>query len=100
MSNSTRDAYVFDLLKMNFLLSQPACVKLVNHIHHASDLGTFSSLSLEKEKEAAITLLQKGVVFVVEAIWNSSAVAPSYAQLNELDKKNVNLTDKLSTEET
>ncbi|CAL2265795.1 unnamed protein product [Prunus armeniaca] len=87
MSNSTGDACVYDMLKANFLSSQSACVKLVDHIHQASHLGTFSSLSLEKQKDVA-------------AIQNSSAIAPSYAQLNELDKKNVNMTSKLSAEET
>lgn len=33
MSNSIGDACVSDMLKMNFLSSQSACVKLVDHIH-------------------------------------------------------------------
>ena len=84
-----------DLLKTNFLSSPSGCVKLVDHIHQASDLGTFSSLSLEKQKEAPITLLQKGVVFVVDVIQNSYVVTPFSAQLNELEKKDVDMTDKL-----
>lgn len=86
---------MFDLLKMNFLSSLSTSAKLVDHIHQASDLGTFSSLSFEKQKEADVTLLQKRVVFVVEAP-HSSNVAPSYAQLDELEKKNLTLTGKLS----
>ena len=66
-----------DLLKMNFLSSPSACAKLVDQIRQASDLGTFSSLSLEKQREAKFYLLQKGVVFAPEIIWNSSTVAPS-----------------------
>lgn len=50
----------------------------------------------------AITLLikKKRVVFAVGAIWSSSLIAPSSAQLDELEKKNVDLTDKLSGEQT
>ncbi|CAL9000264.1 unnamed protein product [Prunus brigantina] len=47
-SNPTGDTGVSDLLKTNFLSSPYAYVKLVDHIHQASNLGTFSSLSLEK----------------------------------------------------
>ncbi|KAI5313990.1 hypothetical protein L3X38_043166 [Prunus dulcis] len=61
-SNFAREACVFDMLKTNFLSSPSACVKLVDHIHHAGDLGTLSSLSLEKQKKEAAKLLQKGVV--------------------------------------
>ncbi|CAL8174810.1 unnamed protein product [Prunus armeniaca] len=57
-SNSAGDACVCDMLKMNFLSCLSACVKLVDHIHQASDLGMFSTLSLEKKKKAAITLLK------------------------------------------
>lgn len=42
-----------DLLKTNFLSSPSACAKLADHIHQASDIGTFSSLSSKKQKEAA-----------------------------------------------
>ncbi|CAL8990482.1 unnamed protein product [Prunus brigantina] len=63
------------------------------------ELSTFSRLSLEKQKGAIVHLLQKGVVFAVETIQNLSAIAPSSAQLSELDKKNTDLTSKLSTEQ-
>ncbi|CAL8994425.1 unnamed protein product [Prunus brigantina] len=33
-----------------------ACVKLVDHIHQVGDLGIFSSLSLDKQKEAVVCL--------------------------------------------
>ncbi|CAL9011913.1 unnamed protein product [Prunus brigantina] len=75
--SSVGDGCVFDLLKMNFLSRPSACFKLVDHIHQASDLDAFSSLSLEKQREAKFYLLQKGVVFAPEIIWNSSTVAPS-----------------------
>ncbi|CAL8094025.1 unnamed protein product [Prunus armeniaca] len=55
-SNSVGDACVSDLLNTNFLSSASACVKLVDHIHQISDLGTFSSLSLDKQKEATVRL--------------------------------------------
>ncbi|VVA33509.1 PREDICTED: LOC110760952 partial [Prunus dulcis] len=97
-SNSTGDACVSDMLKVNFLSSPSACVKLVDQIHQAH-LGTFSSLSLEKQNETDVHLLKKGVVFAVEAIRNSSVVAPSSAHLSELEKKNVALTGKLSAEQ-
>ncbi|KAI5332979.1 hypothetical protein L3X38_023108 [Prunus dulcis] len=45
-SSSAWDACVSNLLKMNFLSSPSACVKLVDHIHQAGDLGTFLSFSL------------------------------------------------------
>ncbi|KAH0996418.1 hypothetical protein GBA52_020282, partial [Prunus armeniaca] len=64
------------------------------------NLGTFSSFSLQKQKEATFHLLQKGVLFAVETIQNSYAIAPSSAQLNELETKNVDLVSKLSTEQT
>ncbi|KAI5323555.1 hypothetical protein L3X38_032627 [Prunus dulcis] len=54
---------------------------------------------MHKQKEAAVTLLQKGVVFIVEAIQNSSTVAPSSTQLNEFEKENVDLTGKLLAEQ-
>ncbi|CAL2254385.1 unnamed protein product [Prunus armeniaca] len=65
----------------------------------AGDLGAFSSLSLEKQREATLHLLQKGVVFTAETIRNSSAVFPSSAQLSELEK-NAELVSKLSPEQT
>ncbi|CAL2264505.1 unnamed protein product [Prunus armeniaca] len=40
------------------------------------------------------------VVFAVEAIWSSSSIASSSTQLDELEKKNVDLTNKLSGEQT
>ncbi|CAL2277269.1 unnamed protein product [Prunus armeniaca] len=65
-SSPEGDACVSDLLKMNFLSSLSACFKLVDHIHKASDLDTFSSLSLEKQREATFHLLQKGVSSLAE----------------------------------
>lgn len=50
-SRPTRDVGVSDLLKMNFLPSLSAYVKLVDHIHQVSNLDTFSSLFLEKQRE-------------------------------------------------
>lgn len=76
--NFTKDVCVYDLLVMNFLSSSSACIKLVDYIHQVSDLGMFSNLSLEKQKEAVVYLLQKCVVLVVEAIRNSSDVASSF----------------------
>lgn len=70
---------MFDLPKMNFLSSSFVCVNLVDHTYQAGDLSTFSSLSWEKKKEVTANLLQKEVVFVVEAIQNSSVVASSFA---------------------
>ncbi|CAL9003191.1 unnamed protein product [Prunus brigantina] len=58
-SSATGDASMSDLLKMNFLSSPSACAKLVDQIRQASDLGTFSSLSLEKQRETRFHLLQK-----------------------------------------
>ncbi|KAI5313021.1 hypothetical protein L3X38_042195 [Prunus dulcis] len=87
-----------EMLKMNFLSSSSTCVELVDHNHQARDFDTFSSFSLEKQKEAVVTFLQKGEVFTVEAIQNSYADAPSSVQLNELEKNNVDLTGKFSTE--
>lgn len=66
---------VSNLFKMNFLSSPYVCTKLVDHIHHAGDFSIFSSFSLEKQNEATVSLLQKGVIFAIEAIQNSSAVA-------------------------
>ncbi|CAL9018083.1 unnamed protein product [Prunus brigantina] len=63
---------VFDLRKTNFLSSPSTCVKLVDHIHQ---------------------------VFAIETIRNSSDVAPSSAQVSELEKKNAELTSKLSAEQ-
>ncbi|CAL2227722.1 unnamed protein product [Prunus armeniaca] len=99
-SSPAGDVGVSDLLKMHFLSSPSSCAELVDQIRQAGDLGTFSSLSLEKQREATLHLLQKGVVFTAETIWNSSAVAPSSAQLSELEKKNAELVSKLSIEQT
>ncbi|CAL9022510.1 unnamed protein product [Prunus brigantina] len=94
------DASVSDPLKTQFLSSPSSCLELVDQIRQAGDLGTFSSLSLEKQREATLHLLQKGVVFAAETIRNSSVVAPSSAQLSELEKKNAELVSKLSAEQT
>ncbi|CAL2271062.1 unnamed protein product [Prunus armeniaca] len=45
----------------------------------AGDLGTFSSLSLEKLREATFHLLKKGVAFAAETSRNPFVVAPSSA---------------------
>ncbi|CAL8112953.1 unnamed protein product [Prunus armeniaca] len=47
-SSPVWDACVSNLLKDNFLSSPSTCAELINHIHHASDLVTFLSISLEK----------------------------------------------------
>ncbi|CAL2247869.1 unnamed protein product [Prunus armeniaca] len=99
-SSPAGDAGVSDLLKTQFLSSPSSCAELVNQIRQAGDLGAFSSLSLGKQREATLHLLQKGVVFAVETIRNSSVVAPSFAQLSELEKKNAELVSKLSAEQT
>ncbi|CAL9012002.1 unnamed protein product, partial [Prunus brigantina] len=72
-SSTAGDAGVSDLLKTHFLSSPSSCSELVDQIRQAGDLGTFSSLSLEKKREATLHLLQKGVVFATETIRNSSA---------------------------
>ncbi|CAL2271150.1 unnamed protein product [Prunus armeniaca] len=100
LAEATGDAGVSDLLKTQFLSSPSSCAELVDQIYQAGDLGAFSSLSLEKQREATLHLLQKGVVFAAETIRNSSAVAPSSAQLSELEKKNAELVSKLSAEQT
>ncbi|CAL8151499.1 unnamed protein product [Prunus armeniaca] len=97
-SNSAGDACVSDLLKTNFLLNPSSCAELVDHIRQAGDLDTFSSLSLEKQREATFHLIQKGLVFAAETIRNSSDVAPSSAQLSELEKKNAELASHLVAE--
>ncbi|CAL9013897.1 unnamed protein product [Prunus brigantina] len=99
-SSPAGDASVSDMLKTQFLSSPSSCAELVDQIRQAGDLGTFSSLSLEKQREATLHLLQKGVVFAAETIRNSSAIAPSSAQLSELEKKNAELVSKLSAEQT
>ncbi|CAL8154981.1 unnamed protein product [Prunus armeniaca] len=98
-SNPAGDACVSDLLKTNFLSNPSSCAELVDHIRQAGDLGTFSSLSLEKQREASFHLIQKGLVFAAETIRNSSAVAPSSAQLSELEKKNAELASHLAAEQ-
>ncbi|CAL2276520.1 unnamed protein product [Prunus armeniaca] len=97
-SSPAGDACVSDMLKTNFLSNLSSCAELVDHIRQAGDLGTFSSLSLEKQREATFHLIKKGLVFAVETIRNSSVVAPSSAQLRELEKKNAELASQLSAE--
>ncbi|CAL8114443.1 unnamed protein product [Prunus armeniaca] len=98
-SDPAGDACVSNLLKTNFLSNPSSCAELVDHIRQAGDLGTFSSLSLEKQREATFHLIQKGLVFAAETIRNSSAVAPSSAQLSELEKKNAELASHLVAEQ-
>ncbi|CAL2271736.1 unnamed protein product [Prunus armeniaca] len=69
-SNPAGDAGVSDMLKTHFLSSPSACAELVDQIHKVDDLG---------------------VDFAAETIRNSSYVAPSSAQLSELEKKNAEL---------
>ncbi|KAI5313637.1 hypothetical protein L3X38_042813 [Prunus dulcis] len=76
---SAGDVSVSNLLKTNFLSSLFACPKLVDHLRQARNLGTFSSLSLEKQNDAVTDLLQKGVSSAAEAIRSSSHVAPYIA---------------------
>ncbi|CAL8168128.1 unnamed protein product [Prunus armeniaca] len=85
---------------MQFLSSPSSCAELVDQVRQAGDLGAFSSLSLEKQREATLHMLQNGVVFAAETIWNLSVVAPFSAQLSELEKKNAELVCKLSAEQT
>ncbi|CAL2234948.1 unnamed protein product [Prunus armeniaca] len=96
--NSVRGEPVSDLLKTGFLSSPSACAKLADHVYRAADLCAFSSLPLDKQEEAAMYHLKKGMVFAVGAMQNSHDVAPSSALLDELVKKNADLTDKLSNE--
>ncbi|CAL8990808.1 unnamed protein product, partial [Prunus brigantina] len=98
-SSPTGDACVSDLLKTNFLSNPSSCAELVDHIRQAGDLGLFSSRSLEKQREATFHLIQKGLVFATETIRNSFAVAPSSAQLSELEKKNAELASQLSAKQ-
>ncbi|PQM35869.1 uncharacterized protein Pyn_22153 [Prunus yedoensis var. nudiflora] len=62
-SSPVRDVCVSDLLKTNFLSNPSSCAELVDHIRQAGDLGTFSSLSLENQREVSLHLLQKGTGF-------------------------------------
>ncbi|KAI5330168.1 hypothetical protein L3X38_029566 [Prunus dulcis] len=89
---------VSDLLKTGFLSSPSACAKLADHVYRAGDLCAFLNLPLDKQEEAAMYHLQKGMVFAVGAMRNSRDVAPSSALLDELVKKNADLTDKFSNE--
>ncbi|CAL8994129.1 unnamed protein product, partial [Prunus brigantina] len=69
-------------------------------VKHEADLASLTPLETRMAATKAVResfALGEGVVFVVEAP-HSSNVAPSYAQLDELEKKNVNLTGKLSAE--
>ncbi|CAL2229328.1 unnamed protein product [Prunus armeniaca] len=52
-SSPTGDVGVSDLLKMTFLLSPFACVKLVDHIHRAGGLDTFSTSFVKKNAKLA-----------------------------------------------
>ncbi|CAL9012153.1 unnamed protein product [Prunus brigantina] len=79
----------------NFLSSTSACVKLVDHIHQVMILAVLKSF-LGELKGSGYHFAPKGLIFAVEAIRNSSAVALSSTQLNELETKNVDLTGKLS----
>ncbi|CAL2271694.1 unnamed protein product [Prunus armeniaca] len=96
--NSVGGEPVSDLLKTGFLSSPSTCAKLADHVYRAADLCAFSSLPLDKQEEAALYHLQKGMVFAVGAMQNSHDVAPFSALLDELVKKNADLTDKLSNE--
>ncbi|CAL8175718.1 unnamed protein product [Prunus armeniaca] len=58
-SSLAGDACVSDLLETNFLSNPSSCAELVDHICQAGDLGTFLSLSLEKQREATFHLLKK-----------------------------------------
>ncbi|CAL8168932.1 unnamed protein product [Prunus armeniaca] len=86
-SSPAGDAGVSDLLKTQFLSSPSSCAELVDQIRQAGDLGTFSSLSLEKQKEATLHLLQKGIVFAAETIRNSSAVTPIFCSAQRVGEE-------------
>lgn len=96
-SNPAENVPMFDLLKSNFLSSSSACAGLVNELHQDSDIGTFCSFSLEKQRDDAISLIQKRVIVTSKTNKNLSNVASSSAQLKELEKKNVDLADLLSS---
>ncbi|BBG97113.1 hypothetical protein Prudu_006131, partial [Prunus dulcis] len=89
--SSVGDACVSDLLKMNFLSNPSSCAELVDHIRQVCDLGTFSCLSLEKQRDATFHLIQKGLIFAAETIRNLS--------LSELEKKNAELATQFSAEQ-
>ncbi|KAI5349222.1 hypothetical protein L3X38_002109 [Prunus dulcis] len=74
---------VSDLLKTGFLSSPSACAKLADHVYRAGDLCAFSNHPLDKQEEAAMYHLKKGMVFAVGAMRNSRDVAPSSALLDE-----------------
>ncbi|CAL8095405.1 unnamed protein product [Prunus armeniaca] len=86
-SSPAGDAGVSDLLKTQFLSSPSSCAELVDQIRQAGDLGAFSSLSLEKQREATLHLLQKGVVFAAETIRNSPAVAPLFCSTQRVGEE-------------
>ncbi|CAL9024626.1 unnamed protein product, partial [Prunus brigantina] len=98
--NPVGDAGMSNLLKTNFLSCSSTCAELVNHIHQAGNLDTFSSFSLEKQREATFHLLKVRLVFATETIRNSSVVAHSFGQLSELENKNDELAIKLSAQQT
>ncbi|CAL8124080.1 unnamed protein product [Prunus armeniaca] len=98
-SSPVGNACISDLLKTNFLSNPSSYAELVDHIRQAGDLGTFLSLSLERQRKMTFHLIKKGLVFDIETIHNSSVVAPSSAQLSELEKKNDELASKLSVRE-
>ncbi|CAL9017893.1 unnamed protein product, partial [Prunus brigantina] len=77
-SSPAGDAGVSDLLKTHFLSSPSSGWRS----------WYFFKSFFRKTKGSNLHLLQKGVVFAAETIQNSSAVAPSSAQLSELEKKN------------
>lgn len=80
-SNPSENVPMFDLLKSNFLSSSSACGRLVDQLHQANDLGTFFSISLKKQRDDAISLIQKGVIFTAKTNKNLSNVASTSAQL-------------------
>ena len=62
-SSPAGDVCASDLLKTNFLSNPSPYVELVDHIRQAGDLGTFSSLSLEKQRESTFHLIKKRIGF-------------------------------------
>lgn len=97
--SSVGGEYVSDLLKIDFLSSPSVCAKLVDQVYQVGDLNTVSSFSLDKQKETTMCHLQNRMIFYGRVMQNSSVVGLSSALVDELVKKNTDLTNKLSTDQ-
>lgn len=76
-SSIAGDSCITNLLKTKFLLIASACVGLFDHLCQAANFGEYMNFSSEEQNEI-IDLLQKGVIFVSEAIRHLSTVAPLF----------------------